>query len=312
MTRQYAINALVKLSTRLSDEQIKNKDDIRDILLRYGSSLDVELQQRALEYSVIFTKYDHHRTALLEKMPPFEKELDENSATTENVADTGPDLVSFDAGNENPAQNATETNQSLLEGILMDSTPSAPAASAPSSGLADLLGMDAGSSTAATEPAQKNSADLLAGLSLGDTEQPPPVTTQSTNTAGILDFGDSTPSVPASNTCVETIDDISINFAHSNEPNSQVARVEATISNTSDTVFENFNFQVAVNKEQQLQLLQPTGTTLAKDNRSIGQTFRINNPSQLPLRMKIRMTYTVDGENVEKIAVAKNIPEEWR
>lgn len=38
----------------------------------FASNLQMELQQRGSEYSQLFSKYDHLRPALLERMPPLE------------------------------------------------------------------------------------------------------------------------------------------------------------------------------------------------------------------------------------------------
>ncbi|KAL1780440.1 AP-1 complex subunit gamma-like 2 isoform X1 [Sigmodon hispidus] len=64
-TRGYAITALMKLSTRLRGDNRR----IRQVVSIYGSCVDIELQQRAVEYNVLFQKYDHMRAAILEKMP---------------------------------------------------------------------------------------------------------------------------------------------------------------------------------------------------------------------------------------------------
>ncbi|XP_036055929.1 AP-1 complex subunit gamma-like 2 isoform X4 [Onychomys torridus] len=64
-TRGYALTALMKLSTRLQGDNNR----IRQVVSIYGSCVDVELQQRAVEYNVLFQKYDHMRAAILEKMP---------------------------------------------------------------------------------------------------------------------------------------------------------------------------------------------------------------------------------------------------
>ncbi|XP_016049903.1 AP-1 complex subunit gamma-like 2 isoform X2 [Erinaceus europaeus] len=67
-TRGYALTALMKLSTRLRGDNNR----IRQVVSVYGSCLDVELQQRAVEYNALFRKYDHMRAAILEKMPVVE------------------------------------------------------------------------------------------------------------------------------------------------------------------------------------------------------------------------------------------------
>ncbi|KAG7273897.1 hypothetical protein CRUP_025958 [Coryphaenoides rupestris] len=48
---------------------------IRSIVSIYGSCIDVELQQRAVEYNALFKKYDHMRAAVLEKMPVIDRNL---------------------------------------------------------------------------------------------------------------------------------------------------------------------------------------------------------------------------------------------
>ncbi|XP_069740877.1 AP-1 complex subunit gamma-1-like isoform X2 [Narcine bancroftii] len=68
-TREYALTAIMKLSTRLQS----STNRIRKAVSIYGSSLDVELQQRAVEYSALFMRFDHMRPALLERMPLIQK-----------------------------------------------------------------------------------------------------------------------------------------------------------------------------------------------------------------------------------------------
>uniref|UniRef100_A0A8C9VI77 Adaptor related protein complex 1 subunit gamma 2 n=1 Tax=Scleropages formosus TaxID=113540 RepID=A0A8C9VI77_SCLFO len=46
---------------------------IRSIVSIYGSCIDLELQQRAVEYNALFKKYDHMRAAVLERMPVIDK-----------------------------------------------------------------------------------------------------------------------------------------------------------------------------------------------------------------------------------------------
>uniref|UniRef100_A0AAX7T2F9 AP-1 complex subunit gamma n=1 Tax=Astatotilapia calliptera TaxID=8154 RepID=A0AAX7T2F9_ASTCA len=68
VTRGYALTAIMKLSTRFT-----SVNRIKKVVSIYGSSIDVELQQRAVEYNALFKKYDHMRPALLERMPIMEK-----------------------------------------------------------------------------------------------------------------------------------------------------------------------------------------------------------------------------------------------
>ncbi|XP_035021124.1 AP-1 complex subunit gamma-1 isoform X4 [Hippoglossus stenolepis] len=68
VTRGYSLTAIMKLSTRFN-----GVNRIKKVVSIYGSSIDVELQQRAVEYNALFKKYDHMRPALLERMPIMEK-----------------------------------------------------------------------------------------------------------------------------------------------------------------------------------------------------------------------------------------------
>ena len=45
---------------------------IHQIIDTFGSHLHIELQQRGVEFSQLFRKYEHMRPALLERMPPME------------------------------------------------------------------------------------------------------------------------------------------------------------------------------------------------------------------------------------------------
>uniref|UniRef100_A0A671DR68 Adaptor related protein complex 1 subunit gamma 2 n=1 Tax=Rhinolophus ferrumequinum TaxID=59479 RepID=A0A671DR68_RHIFE len=83
-TRGYALTALMKLSTRLRGDNNR----IRQVVSIYGSCLDVELQQRAVEYNTLFRKYDHMRAAVLEKMPLVERsssQVDEEAKESKEV-----------------------------------------------------------------------------------------------------------------------------------------------------------------------------------------------------------------------------------
>ncbi|CAD1473758.1 unnamed protein product, partial [Heterotrigona itama] len=68
VTKQYTLLSLTKLSTRFQ----KGNEKIRQIIDTFGSNLHIELQQRGIEFSQLFRKYDHLRPALLERMPPME------------------------------------------------------------------------------------------------------------------------------------------------------------------------------------------------------------------------------------------------
>lgn len=64
---EYIINSAMKLTTRLQDAA--QVDRLRRLLLNYQTNLDIEVQQRAVEYGNLFG-YDNVRRGVLERMPP--------------------------------------------------------------------------------------------------------------------------------------------------------------------------------------------------------------------------------------------------
>ncbi|KAK9452975.1 adaptin N terminal region-domain-containing protein [Dipodascopsis uninucleata] len=128
---EYVLDALVKLTTRLtSPAQIER---VRRLILEQTTSLDVEIQQRAIEYSALFG-YDEIRKGVLEKMPIVEiteqmqmakKAAGGKSASITNATSRKPksetdillDLMSGD--DDTPISNATAPPQGdLLSQVL--------------------------------------------------------------------------------------------------------------------------------------------------------------------------------------------------
>jgi len=97
----------------------------------FGSHLNMEMQQRGVEFSCLFTHFDHLRPSLLERMPPIpsqrpkmeETELDSpevEQPPSEEPADSGSALLLLLGGGgpapDPPANNnSIENNQDLLD-----------------------------------------------------------------------------------------------------------------------------------------------------------------------------------------------------
>uniref|UniRef100_A0A8D3DQV0 AP-1 complex subunit gamma n=1 Tax=Scophthalmus maximus TaxID=52904 RepID=A0A8D3DQV0_SCOMX len=85
-TRGFALTATMKLSTRITE----NVDRIRSIVSIYGSCMDVELQQRAVEYNALFRKYDHMRYVTVSPtVPVYEKDGVSLTLICEKTSDSG-------------------------------------------------------------------------------------------------------------------------------------------------------------------------------------------------------------------------------
>uniref|UniRef100_A0A8C1IM77 AP-1 complex subunit gamma n=1 Tax=Cyprinus carpio TaxID=7962 RepID=A0A8C1IM77_CYPCA len=132
-TRGFALTATMKLSTRITD----NVDRIRSIVSIYGSCIDLELQQRAVEYNALFKKYDHMRAAVLERMPV----MDKNSPGHTN-GDTSGEIKEPDTSKPKPVEVCDLLD--LLGGtdtpLQLSPAPTSTPTTTSSADLLDLLG----------------------------------------------------------------------------------------------------------------------------------------------------------------------------
>lgn len=162
---EYILTALMKLTTRFSDAgQI---DRIRRILQNNSANLDVEVQQRAVEYGNLFG-FDSLRRGVLEKMPP--PQIKEESRV----------LGEATKKPKKPAIRKNATAKTAGQDLLFDLMGDTPADTNPSSN------------------GIQNNADLLADILGGDSSlSSNPAPTQQSNVSSIMDlFGSSTPSQP--------------------------------------------------------------------------------------------------------------------
>jgi len=88
-TKSYAINAIMKLSTRFPHLA----DEIRSIVSTHSTSHNMEVQQRSVEYSALFTKHDNLRPGVLEPMPNFDKPSAAEDGGNDGNQEEGQDKV---------------------------------------------------------------------------------------------------------------------------------------------------------------------------------------------------------------------------
>lgn len=277
---EYIITAAVKLTTRLQEPaQI---DRLRRLLLSRQADLDVEVQQRSVEYGNLFT-YDQVRRGVLERMPAPEIREEQRvlgEATTKKRHSKVP-------AKKKPTQ-ITEQDM-LLD--LMGGDSSLPATD----------------TSATINGSQHNSADLLADILGGGSDTVSSPVSQTTwpqtngrpqsNMDSIMDlFGGSQPQsnqTPATNTSQSASsnilggpgsqsqqahtaynkNDLVITFTVQRSP--QVAQVTAHFRNTSnfDTISA-LNLQAAVPKTQKLQL-QAISSSELEGGQEATQNMRI-------------------------------------
>jgi len=70
LIRQYVVTAATKLATRLPQADATQQARLRALLHVYDASVELELQQRAIEYGELLAQYANLAEGVLERMPP--------------------------------------------------------------------------------------------------------------------------------------------------------------------------------------------------------------------------------------------------
>ncbi|KAK7478395.1 hypothetical protein BaRGS_00030399 [Batillaria attramentaria] len=295
ITKEYAITALMKLSSRFTSAVPR----IQQTIEAYGTNTNMELQQRSVEYTALFNKFDHMRPALLEHMPLIET----HHHTLENgLEDEGEDLLGGDPvtrANQHNMQPPSPQQQSpgnILD-ILENGQPNAPSESSKIGGAADLL-------------------DLL-----GDLGPPQPVPNNvvpampvATHLDGMLSPA-STPNNQMNGTTGIPLtafekSGLCIKFMCERDQNQATATlINMTATNTTPIPMTDFVFQAAVPKSFQLTLQSPSGSTIPPMNTgSVTQVIQINNPQKQAIRMRLKITYSHGGNTVNEMGEVNSFP----
>lgn len=271
VSTEYIITALMKLTTRFNDDA--QVERVRRLLQSHQTSLDVEVQQRAVEYTNLFS-FDQIRRGVLEKMPP--PQIKEESRVL------GPANTKKAKAANRKSKIVKPTEQDLLD--LMDT----PATTAPVNG---------GPST--------NNSDLLADILGGGTSSPPPSSTspppQQSNMSNIMDLFGSAPSQPSAPSPAPSSSGLDLmggasaaapsaqapsdhpcyngnglNVSIQTQRNSEgVIQAIAKFQNGSGSTLSNVGLQAAVPKSQKLQLQSISSTDLAAGAEAT-QTMRVS------------------------------------
>jgi AP-1 complex subunit gamma-1 len=254
---EYIITAAIKLTTRLQDPaQI---DRLRRLLLQHQTDLDVEVQQRSVEYANLFG-YDQVRRGVLERMPP--PEIREEQRVLGEATKKRHSKV--------PAKKKVSqiTEQDMLLDLMGgDSTLPTTETSATINGTqhnADLLADILGGGTTVSSPIQQSTSPIANGSSrpqsnmnsIMDLFDSQPSSTQqaapSTASNDILGGFGSAAAQQQAHTAYHK-DDVLLTFTVQRTP--QAVSVTAKFRNESN--FERLssvNLQAAVPKSQKLQL----------------------------------------------------------
>ncbi|TMW51599.1 hypothetical protein DOY81_003326 [Sarcophaga bullata] len=382
-SKQYALVSLAKLSTRLQS----CVEEVQALITSFGSHLNVDLQQRGVEFSQLFGTYKHLRPALLEKMPAMQvsRMSSQNGESSGSYDDNSPDLIENGLADE---QLNTESNMNTMSdntNILLDllggsdlTTTTAIDLSvekkntlnanndttANNQDFLDLLGLDMSSTTqssnvtattnATSNALNTNMNNVLVGSvnssigiggggsignsmigGLGDLNNILSTTTTVPSNGNDLSSIMAAASItsPSMDVTVNSLmnDPLSTTTASNNVSVPQGLKLTAlnkngvlvqlvpvkannsmqiymTTTNSSTSTLEQYLFQAAVPKSFTLQMLSPSDSVLPPGG-VITQEMRVVSTSNATLRMRIRISYVIDGVNIQEQTEVSGFPD---
>jgi len=314
VTKEYTINALMKLTSRFAAGS-PAQALIHKQLAQYSTSMNLELQQRSVEYASLL-KLDSISSGVLERMPAFAKK--ERNASTSMSADSGgAGMPAADMSAPAPAvvgasppvaAPAPPAEVDLLADLMGGSPAPAPAApGAPPvapppgamSGMDDLLGLLGSPSPAPAPAAPPAGMDMMASMmggpamGLGSAPAAPPPGTFAPFTA--FEKGG-----------------ITMTFTCTKDPaNLSVTNIEASFTNATPAPMDSLNFQVAVPKYMQLKMTPPSSTTVPPGNSGkVTQLFKLANQmhGQKPVLLRIKLEYAIMGQPISETGQVDQFP----
>jgi AP-1 complex subunit gamma-1 len=310
VTREYVMTALMKLSSRLSEGSAQAK--IKELLNEHTVSMEVEIQQRAVEYTNLFS-YDSIRPAVLERMPvPEARTIIENTPSSDH-ANTGRSSSSSRAGPSDQdllldlmgvgtsgGAGHVESADVISQSPVMASS-SSPASAPKASNvdlLADLFGGGPVSSPSPSIPTAQATSNDLMDLLGGETTTTQPTSPPSTNHYGLDALAGLGQALPTSPSMISTPTQSNVAAAGGYEAytkngltirllpskdrtNPAIINIQVLFSNSgSQGVISNLQFQAAVPKSQRLQM-NAASNNIVQPNTTEKQVMRINNPQQV-------------------------------
>ncbi|XP_017870797.1 PREDICTED: AP-1 complex subunit gamma-1 isoform X2 [Drosophila arizonae] len=379
-SKQYALVSLAKLSTRLQ----QCVEEIQALITSFGSHLNVDLQQRGVEFTQLFGSYKHLRPPLLEKMPAMQisRISSQNGESGGSFDDNSPDVIEngieIGGNSTHPIiesnMNTMGDNTNILLDLLGSTDLSAGANDlamatdlsnavhkkntrnanndepvSNNQDLLDLLDLDMSAPTAtpvmgvnlgSDHSSAANMNNMLGGLDLGGfggiDSMPNSMPTNGNDLSsmlGGLNVGGSAPShampsiggsllgelnpttasnnvsVPPKDPKLTALDKNGLLVQLVPVPGSDCMKIFMTTTNSSDNTLEQYLLQAAVQKSFKLQMLTPSGSVLPPGG-VITQEMRVVATSNAVLRMRLRIQYTIDGQQVVEQTEVSGFPEQ--
>ncbi|XP_066578988.1 AP-1 complex subunit gamma-like 2 isoform X2 [Amia ocellicauda] len=181
-----------------------------------------------------------------------------------------------------------DTNQSSKQ--EKDTTPAPPVAT--QCNILDLLG----------------DSDVLRGV---QSDPDPPSSNAGTGLLDLLGGLETRPAVPS--VTVYDKDGLSLRFDFV-RPSDTALTLTITATNANPHPLQNYSLQAAVPKSVQLQMRAPSGDVIPAEGKGhVTQTVLLNNPNKVCLRMRVRLSYSVQGSVRQDTAQIDSFPPEaWQ
>ncbi|XP_036218261.1 AP-1 complex subunit gamma-1 isoform X1 [Bactrocera oleae] len=381
-SKQYALVSLAKLSTRLQN----CVEEIQALITSFGSHLNVDLQQRGVEFTQLFGTYKNLRPPLLEKMPPMQisRISSQNGESSGSYDDNSPDLIENGIGigdeqlGKESNMNTLGDNTNILLDLLGGTDLTTPTATDLSNSVAvqkknsknanetsnnqailDLLDLDISASTTSNQPTNMNNVlalDLGGGLAA---TIPATAATNGNDLSSIMSLSGnsigggaisgvgvgmvaggllgsnsilSQPNTVPGNALLSDLASPVVNAAPPNNiavpqgptltvldkndllvqlvpvRKNDCLQIFMTTTNNSSNTLEQYVFQAAVPRVFTLQMLSPSGSILPPGG-VITQEMRVVSTSNATLRMRLRISYVVDGQPVVEQTEVTGFPD---
>ncbi|ORZ39707.1 adaptin N terminal region-domain-containing protein [Catenaria anguillulae PL171] len=325
VTKQYVLVALMKLSTRFSNASTVAA--IKSLLAKYKTSMNMELQQRSVEFTNMFDLDAGVRQGLWERMPVQEMKDDKyatNAAAAAAAAEPSMGGAQAAAGAANPAAGVSAlldleglslgssppkggagagnvtSPRDLLADIFSSPAPGASAAAAPSTlppkdPLAILMGLGAPAPSAPAPAPANPLADILGGAPLAPSNPTSPAAAVAPAAAGIWDRD-----YPAHKNADVTI---VLKPMQVTDPSAgQLVQVIATITNHGAmTGLSDLQLLVAVPKTHKIAMAPMSTNALPSVGAGATQAFRILNPERKQIKLRLKLVYNAAGRAVDEV-----------
>ncbi|KAK6516857.1 clathrin associated protein complex large subunit [Arthrobotrys conoides] len=289
---EYIMTSLMKLTTRINDpSQIER---VRRVLTASSDSLDVEIQQRSVEYGNLFG-HDGVRRGVLERMPPPEARTEDRV-----LRDAGPSSKKAKA--KVPAAKPKSGADDLLD-LFSDDGAAAPVAPpTQANGHADIMNLFGGTSPTAQAPPAAASVNNILDL-FGGGPSAPAATPPASSLLGDLGSGLSSPApqqapqAPAANAhTVYNKKGLLITLSLQRNADGLVAILARFKNNSFTDAMHGISLQAAVPKSQKLQLMPISSTELQPQGEAT-QQMKVQGSLKPPLRLRLRVAHATGTEN---------------